>query len=63
MTKLVRSGVRPPLRHLTEEEASTYRRWARVWYAALFIALAVIVAADLAREGEKDGAITLEAIP
>ena len=63
MTKLVPSGTRPPLRGLTDEEASTYRRWARVWYVVLSIALAIIVVADLARQGAKDDAITLVAIP
>ena len=63
MTRLVPGGTRPPLRGLTEDEASTYRRWAKFWYVVLFIALAIIVTADLARQGAKDDAITLVAIP
>ena len=63
MTKLAPNGTRSPMRGLTEEEASTYRRWARVWYVVLSIVLAIIVTADLARQGEKEDAITLVAIP
>ena len=63
MTKLAPNGTRSPMRGLDEDEASTYRKWAKVWYIIIFVALAVIVTADLARQGAKDDAITLVAIP
>jgi hypothetical protein len=63
MTKLAPSRARSPMRPLTEEEASTYRKWAKGWYVVLLIALAIIVTADLVLQDRKDEAIRVEAIP
>jgi hypothetical protein len=63
MTKLAPSGTRSPMRDLTDEETSTYHRWAKVWFVVLFIALAIIVTVDLLRPERISEAITLEAIP
>ena len=63
MTKLAPSGLRTSMRGMTEDETSTYRKWAKVWYVILSIALAIIITADLARQGAKDDAITLEEMP
>jgi len=63
MAKLSSGGVRPTVRGLTEEEASTYRKWAKGWYVVLLIALAIIVTAGLVLQDRKDEAIRIEAIP
>jgi hypothetical protein len=45
MTKLPPHGVRSPLNayDLSEEDRSTYRRWARAWYVCFLVLLAGFV--------------------
>ena len=45
MTKLSPHGIRSPFNacDLSEEDRSTYRRWARAWYVCCFVLLAGFV--------------------
>lgn len=49
MTRLSAHGSRSPLyaRRLTEEDRITYRKWARAWYIACSVAVAVLFAVGL----------------